>query len=107
MILVILLAQLNRHIIYNTILAKVMDETFYSLCILSLNIILGDYIFYLFQTLFNKYRVITGTILTKKIFQNVCRYRKVPFYEESQILTDNLTNEGFHYFFLKFLFHFF
>ena len=51
----------------------------------------------LLQTFFDGIGVIGGAILAQEVFENVCRYGKVAFYLEGQVLADDLADESVEY----------
>lgn len=69
------------------------NAPFYGFSISTMHIIVSDNILYLFYSFFYHILIISSTILCKKIFEYIGRYRKSTFDKESQILADYHTLE--------------
>ena len=100
LVFVILLIERHCDLVNDSVFAVFPYLAFYRLCFGTVNIVVLDDLFDLFQTGLNSLLIICGTILTKKIFQNVGWDRQSSLHEECEILSHHLAYEGIHYFLL-------
>ncbi len=101
LILVILFVEHHGHLVDNAVLAVLAYQPLDRLCLGTVNIVVLDDLFHLFQALADDILIIAGAILSQEVFQHIGRNRKTSLYEESQILSYHLAYEGIHYFLLQ------
>lgn len=90
----------GRYLIYDSVSTKLSDSSLYLFCFSAIDVIIPNDVLHSIDTVLNEGRVISRTILSKKIFQYVCWYRKVSLDQKCQVFPYNLTVEGFQNFIL-------
>ncbi len=63
------------------------------LCLITMHKVSADNIFYHFYSLFDSFRVVSSTILTKQILKDVSWHTRIPLYPVSKILPYYSTRE--------------
>ncbi len=101
MIFILFFVQDNTYLINDPMLSMFTDNSFHRLSLSPMNIIILNNRLHLLKTFLNYLFIITGTILSQQIFQNISRYGQTTLDLKSQILTDHFADKGIHYLLLQ------